>query len=198
MGMADLFTLGPLFLVLAAGPFRSGTMPNCRRCFVHANNAGQPLFLGKEPPPDDHPQHGEYVVGLDLLAFGVGPAMVIDRHFVGDAPFLHHPAKDLRMLLPSLRNQAVLVEQGTPVQKVAAIDVGEGHVVENVEHEGYETVPQFVPEIRNPGELGSHQAATHDDIGVEAEDWRKHCRETGRRTASLSARYASCTSDALA
>src|SRR5258706_12711724 len=73
-------------------------------------------FLEGEACSDDHRQHRQCVVSPDLLAFLIGASPVADRHFIAGPRPRIGAGQNLRMLLPTVRNQFLGPEQAASIQ----------------------------------------------------------------------------------
>ena len=109
----------------------------------------------------------------DLLAFSVSASEVADRNLINVLGARNQACKHLGVLFPPCRLQFVRIQQLTSVKKVAAIDVGEGRVVEDVERERDQSISDPVPEVVHTGHFRRGEATAHHHIGITLEDRTK-------------------------
>src|SRR5688572_8046193 len=94
--------------------------------------------LRDEPPPHDLQHDREYVARPYLLSFQIGAAEVGNRYLVDLGGARHEAGEHLGVLLPAERLQLTTIEQRSPVEEIAGIDVAECRIEGQVEQQGNE------------------------------------------------------------
>ena len=80
----------------------------------------------------DSPNYRDHMVGADLLSLFEGAAMVADGYFIDIAGLPFGDGEDLGMLAPSHSVKFISRHEIPAEEHIAAIDIGEGRIVQNV------------------------------------------------------------------
>ena len=86
----------------------------------------------KEPMDQDSPNYRDHMVRADLLSLFEGAAMVADGYFIDISGLPFGDGQDLGMLTPSHSFEFISRHEIPAEEHIAAIDVGEGRIVQNV------------------------------------------------------------------
>ena len=128
---------------------------------------------------EDRPHRGDRVPPADLLALGVHPAVVRDRHLVDPAAQVRHLGRELGLEAEAIRAQRDAAQDVGAERLVARLHVGEVQVGAHVRQERQEAVADGVPEEQH-APRAAREARAVDHVGVALEDGRDQARVLAR------------------
>ncbi len=117
----------------------------------------------------DVPQRGDPIPPVDLLALGVGPPAVADRHLPDARPGPRQACGQLGLDAEAVGDQRQRLHEVRPDHLVAGLHVGEVEVGEHVGEQRQEPVAHRVPEVQHPA--GARlEARAVDGVGLVRPD----------------------------
>jgi len=124
--------------------------------------------LVAEPESNQCDQGQDPVLGSDLFAFGIGAAVVGDRHFEYFVSALEELGRDFGFDIERRRPQPKIAQYGGPHGFVTGLHVGEHRVVQNVRNQGEKPVGRIVPKQKDA--MGAHEAAAIHGVRAHFDD----------------------------
>src|SRR3990170_5831361 len=128
---------------------------------------------------EDTVEGGEAVPPGDLLPFGIGPAVVRDRHLVDPAAELGHLDRQLGLDPEPVRLEAETLEHVGPEDFVPDLDIAQVEIRDHVAEIREEPIPDVVPEVED-AVRPTMESVAEDNVSLVFQDRLQQRRVVSR------------------